>query len=79
MNGRKYNFNGWINKQGIAHLNTNTLQQFHSYFGSTMLRHYNRSPYIPKDIESNNTQKKKNICYTTVTTVSTKFERCLTN
>src|SRR5207245_2252460 len=28
--GRKYNLNGWISTQRIAHLNTNALQQLHS-------------------------------------------------
>ena len=30
--GRKYNLHGWIGTQRIAHLNTNVLQQLHSYF-----------------------------------------------
>jgi DNA helicase HerA-like ATPase len=38
--GRKYNLNGWISTQRIAHLNTNALQQLHSYFVSTMPRPY---------------------------------------
>jgi uncharacterized protein len=40
--GRKYNLNGWISTQRIAHLNTNVLQQLHSYFVSTMPRPYDR-------------------------------------
>ena len=40
--GRKYNLNGWISTQRIAHLNTNALQQLHSYFVSTMPRPYDR-------------------------------------
>jgi hypothetical protein len=32
--GRKYNLHGWISTQRIAHLNTNALQQLHSYFVS---------------------------------------------
>src|SRR5947209_5319902 len=40
--GRKYNLNGWICTQRIAHLNTNALQQLHSYFVSTMPRPYDR-------------------------------------
>ncbi|MFL6364396.1 MAG: ATPase, partial [Nitrososphaeraceae archaeon] len=39
---RKYNLNGWISTQRIAHLNTNALQQLHSYFVSTMPRPYDR-------------------------------------
>jgi len=39
--GRKYNLNGWISTQRIAHLNTNALQQLHSYL-STMPRPYDR-------------------------------------
>lgn len=39
--GRIY-LHGWISTQRIAHLNTNTLQQLHSYFVSTMPRPYNR-------------------------------------
>ena len=38
--GRKYNLHGWISTQRIAHLNTNALQQLHSYFVSTMPRPY---------------------------------------
>ncbi|MGA9154558.1 MAG: hypothetical protein WBZ36_28570, partial [Candidatus Nitrosopolaris sp.] len=34
--------NGWISTQRIAHLNTNALQQLHSYFVSTMPRPYDR-------------------------------------
>ncbi|MFZ0511433.1 MAG: hypothetical protein WAM14_07500 [Candidatus Nitrosopolaris sp.] len=40
--GRKYNLNGWISTQRIAHLNTNALQQLHSYFVSTMPMPYDR-------------------------------------
>ena len=40
--GRKYNLNVWISTQRIAHLNTNALQQLHSYFVSTMPRPYDR-------------------------------------
>jgi uncharacterized protein len=40
--GRKFNLNGWISTQRIAHLNTNALQQLHSYFVSTMPRPYDR-------------------------------------
>ena len=40
--GRKYNLNGWISTQRIAHLNTNALQQLHSYFVSPMPRPYDR-------------------------------------
>ena len=40
--GRKYNLHGWISTQRIAHLNTNALQQLHSYFVSTMPRPYDR-------------------------------------
>jgi uncharacterized protein len=40
--GRKYNLNGWISTQRIAHLNTNALQQLHSYFVSIMPRPYDR-------------------------------------
>ena len=40
--GRKFNLNGWISTQRIAHLNTNVLQQLHSYFVSTMPRPYDR-------------------------------------
>ncbi|HKU50786.1 MAG TPA: hypothetical protein VJP79_12620 [Nitrososphaera sp.] len=36
--GRKYYLYGWISTQRIAHLNTNALQQLHSYFVSTMPR-----------------------------------------
>jgi DNA helicase HerA-like ATPase len=38
----RYNLNGWISTQRIAHLNTNALQQLHSYFVSTMPRPYDR-------------------------------------
>jgi hypothetical protein len=40
--GRKYHMHGWISTQRIAHLNTNALQQLHSYFVSTMPRPYDR-------------------------------------
>lgn len=40
--GRKYHLHGWISTQRIAHLNTNALQQLHSYFVSTMPRPYDR-------------------------------------
>ncbi|MGH9985109.1 MAG: hypothetical protein ACRD8W_14280 [Nitrososphaeraceae archaeon] len=40
--GKKYNLNGWISTQRVAHLNTNALQQLHSYFVSTMPRPYDR-------------------------------------
>jgi uncharacterized protein len=40
--GRKYHLNCWISTQRIAHLNTNALQQLHSYFVSTMPRPYDR-------------------------------------
>jgi hypothetical protein len=40
--GRKYHVHGWISTQRIAHLNTNALQQLHSYFVSTMPRPYDR-------------------------------------
>jgi uncharacterized protein len=40
--GRKYNLFCWISTQRIAHLNTNALQQLHSYFISTMPRPYDR-------------------------------------
>jgi DNA helicase HerA-like ATPase len=40
--GRKYFLHGWISTQRIAHLNTNALQQLHSYFVSTMPRPYDR-------------------------------------
>jgi hypothetical protein len=40
--GRKYYLHGWISTQRIAHLNTNALQQLHSYFVSTMPRPYDR-------------------------------------
>lgn len=40
--GRKYHLHGWISTQRIAHLNTNVLQQLHSYFVSTMPRPYDR-------------------------------------
>jgi uncharacterized protein len=40
--GRKYFLHGWISTQRIANLNTNALQQLHSYFESTMPRPYDR-------------------------------------
>lgn len=40
--GRKYHLHGWISTQRIAYLNTNALQQLHSYFVSTMPRPYDR-------------------------------------
>lgn len=40
--GRKYFLHGWVSTQRIAHLNTNALQQLHSYFVSTMPRPYDR-------------------------------------
>ncbi len=40
--GRKYHLNCWISTQRVAHLNTNALQQLHSYFVSTMPRPYDR-------------------------------------
>ncbi|MDA4117767.1 MAG: DUF87 domain-containing protein [Thaumarchaeota archaeon] len=40
--GRKYNLYCWVSTQRIAHLNTNALQQLHSYFVSTMPRPYDR-------------------------------------
>ncbi|HEY9387761.1 MAG TPA: ATP-binding protein [Nitrososphaeraceae archaeon] len=40
--GRKYHLHGWISTQRIANLNTNALQQLHSYFVSTMPRPYDR-------------------------------------
>ena len=40
--GRKYHLHCWICTQRIAHLNTNALQQLHSYFVSTMPRPYDR-------------------------------------
>ena len=41
--GRKYYMGGWIATQRIAHLNTNVLQQLHSYFISTLPRSYDRN------------------------------------
>ncbi len=41
--GRKYFMGGWIATQRIAHLNTNVLQQLHSYFISTLPRSYDRN------------------------------------
>lgn len=40
--GRKYRANCWICSQRVAHLNTNALQQLHSYFVSTLPRSYDR-------------------------------------
>lgn len=40
--GRKYGIGGWIATQRVAHLNTNILQQLHSYFISTLPRSYDR-------------------------------------
>ena len=40
--GRKYNLFCWVSTQRIAHLNTNALQQLHSYFIATMPRPYDR-------------------------------------
>jgi len=41
--GRKYLVGGWIATQRLAHLNTNALQQLHSYFISTLPRSYDRN------------------------------------
>ena len=41
--GRKYLVGGWIATQRVAHLNTNALQQLHSYFVSTLPRSYDRN------------------------------------
>ncbi len=40
--GRKYGLGGCIATQRIAHLNTNALQQLHTYFISTLPRPYDR-------------------------------------
>ena len=40
--GRKYHLNCWVSTQRVAHLNTNALQQLHSYFVATMPRPYDR-------------------------------------
>jgi intein/homing endonuclease len=40
--GRKYHLHCWVSTQRVAHLNTNALQQLHSYFVSTMPRPYDR-------------------------------------
>jgi len=40
--GRKYRAHCWISTQRVAHLNTNALQQLHSYFVSTLPRYYDR-------------------------------------
>ena len=41
--GRKFLIGCWIATQRIAHLNTNALQQLHSYFVSTLPRSYDRN------------------------------------
>ncbi len=41
--GRKYKAGGWIATQRVAHLNTNILQQLHSYFISNLPRTYDRN------------------------------------
>jgi len=41
--GRKYSAGGLIATQRLAHLNTNALQQLHSYFVSTLPRTYDRN------------------------------------
>lgn len=41
--GRKYSAGAWIATQRLAHLNTNALQQLHSYFVSTLPRTYDRN------------------------------------
>lgn len=40
--GRKYRAHCWISTQRLAHLNTNAVQQLHSYFVSTLPRLYDR-------------------------------------
>ncbi len=40
--GRKYRLYAWISTQRVAYLNTNALQQLHSYFVSTLPRLYDR-------------------------------------
>jgi Helicase HerA, central domain len=40
--GRKYRVHCWLATQRVAHLNTNALQQLHSYFVSTLPRMYDR-------------------------------------
>lgn len=40
--GRKYKLYAWISTQRVAYLNTNALQQLHSYFVSTLPRLYDR-------------------------------------
>ncbi|MGC8661449.1 MAG: ATP-binding protein [Nitrososphaeria archaeon] len=40
--GRKYRAHCWVSTQRVAHLNTNALQQLHSYFVSTLPRYYDR-------------------------------------
>ena len=40
--GRKYGLGGCIATQRIAYLNTNALQQLHTYFVSTLPRPYDR-------------------------------------
>jgi len=41
--GRKYFIGSFIATQRLAHLNTNALQQLHSYFVSTLPRTYDRN------------------------------------
>lgn len=41
--GRKYGFGGCITTQRIAYLNTNALQQLHTYFVGTLPRPYDRN------------------------------------
>ncbi|NIQ06860.1 MAG: ATP-binding protein, partial [Candidatus Korarchaeota archaeon] len=41
--GRKYGLGGCIATQRIAYLNTNALQQLHTYFVGTLPRPYDRS------------------------------------
>ena len=40
--GRKYRAHCWLSTQRLAHLNTNAVQQLHSYFVSTLPRYYDR-------------------------------------
>jgi hypothetical protein len=40
--GRKYRAHCWLSTQRLAHLNTNAVQQLHSYFVSTLPRLYDR-------------------------------------
>jgi hypothetical protein len=42
--GRKYGLGGCIATQRIAYLNTNALQQLHTYFVGTLPRPYDRNP-----------------------------------